>query len=273
MAQANNNLDILSNIKLSIQIHLNGLSFCVLEEESHTITYLNHLVFEKKQTPFKILDRLKEAFSNIDILKNKFSAVTIIYVNELSTLIPKPLFNEDNLADYLKFNSKILKSDFISYDEISINDSINVYIPYVNINNFIYDKFGAFTYKHFSSILIDTILNLEKNASKPKMYIHITKNHFEIIVIKNSKLEFYNTFDYVTKEDFIYYTLFTIEQLNLNPETIDVKLIGDIIKGDDLYNIAYKYIRFVSFGLRQDAFNVSELSISKHSDFILLNSF
>ena len=157
MALTNNNLDILSNVKLSIQINLNGLSFCVLEENSNTITYLNNLVFDRKLTPFELLDHLKEAFNNIEILQNKFSAVTIIYVNELSTLVPSPLFNEDNLADYLKFNSKILKSDFISYDEISINFSVNVYIPYVNINNYIYDKFGAFTYKHFSTILIDTI--------------------------------------------------------------------------------------------------------------------
>ena len=273
MALTNNNLDILSNVKLSIQINLNGLSFCVLEENTNTITYLNHLVFDRKLTPFELLDHLKEAFNSIEILQNTFSAVTIIYVNELSTLVPSPLFNEDNLADYLKFNSKILKSDFISYDEISINFSVNVYIPYVNINNYIYDKFGAFTYKHFSTVLIDAILNIEKNASNPKMYVHVSKTHFEVLVTIKGKLELYNTFDYVTKEDFIYYILFAIEQLNLNPETLEIVLLGDIKKDDDLYNITYKYIRFVSFGSRQDTFEYSQEAVANHSEFILLNSF
>jgi len=273
MAISNSSLDKISNNKLSIQINLNGLSFCVLEENINTISYINHLVFDKKLTPFELLDHLKEAFNSIEILQNKFNTVTIIYVNELSTLIPKPLFNEDNLADYLKFNSKILKSDFISHDEISINDSINVYIPYVNINNFIYDKFGTFTYKHFSTVLIDAVLNIEKNVSKPKLYAHVAKNHFEVIVTQKSKLEFYNTFDFVSKEDFIYYILFAIEQLKLNPETLEVVLLGDINKDDDLYNIAYKYIRFVSFGSRQDTFKFSHEPASNHSEFILLNSF
>lgn len=273
MAISNSNLDKLSNMKLSIQINLNGLSFCVLEENTNAISYINHLIFDKKQTPLELLDHLKEAFSSIEILQSKFNSVTVIYVNELSTLIPKPLFSQDHLADYLKFNSKILKSDFIGYDEISINDSVNVYIPYVNINNFIFEKFGAFTYKHFSTVLIDAILNIEKNVSKPKMYVHVAKNHFEVIVTQKGKLEFYNTFNYISKEDFIYYILFAIEQLKLNPETLEVLLLGDINKEDDLYNIVYKYIRYVSFGSRQDTFEHFEQRVSDHSEFILLNSF
>ena len=139
MVQTNNSLDIITNLRLSIQVSLNGLSFCVLEESAKTITHLKHFGFNKKLTPFELLDRVKEIFSTEEILKNAFNTVNVIYVNELSTLVPKPLFDEDSLADYLKFNSKILKSDFIAFDEISANDSVNVYVPYVNINNFIYD--------------------------------------------------------------------------------------------------------------------------------------
>ena len=273
MAPTNNNLNILSNLELSIQISLSGLSFCVLQEDTNTITYLKHIAFDKKQTPFELLDGLKLAFNDEEALQIEFNSVNIIYVNALSTLVPKPLFNEDSLADYLKFNSKILKSDFITFDEIQLNESVNVYVPYVNINNYIYEKFGAFTYKHFSTILIESILNIDKNAIKPKIHINISKNHFEIIVTELGTLKFYNTFDYTTKEDFIYYILFTAEQLKLNPETVDVNLYGDLETNSELYNIAYKYIRHVSFGMRQDKFNFNIDSISDHSDFVILNSF
>ena len=268
MAQTTNNLNKLTNLELSIQISLSGLSFCTLQRETNTISALKEIYFDKKLNPIALLDQLKHVFNTDDVLKNSFSRVFVIHDNELSTLVPKPLFNEDCLADYLKFNSKILKSDFITYDDITVNDSVNVYVPYININNFIYDKFGTFTFKHVSTILVEQVLWIEKHSNIPKIYVNVSK-------INNSKLVLYNTFDYSTKEDFIYYILFTAEQLELNPETLHLVFIGDIDSKDELYAMAYKYIRFVFLGSRDDnyKYNNAAQPSSNHSNFALIKSF
>ena len=272
MAQTNNTLNKLTNIELSIQISLSGLSFCILQRDTNTITDLKEIQFPKKLNPLEVLDALKQLFNTEKILQNTFTSITIIHDNELATLVPKPLFNEDCIADYLKFNSKILISDFIAYDEIVTNDSVNVYVPYVNINNFIYDQFGAFTFKHISTVLIEEILHLEKNASSPKVYVNISENHFETIVVNNAKLLLYNSFEYNTSEDFIYYLLFTTEQLNLNPETFHLVFIGAISKEDALYNMAYKYIRHISFGNRNDSYKYQVAPKTDYSNFTLIKS-
>ncbi|MFD2823440.1 DUF3822 family protein [Lacinutrix iliipiscaria] len=272
MATANNNLHILTNQELSIQISLNGLSFCILQSDINTITYLKHFPSPQKQTPFQLLDDLKLIFNSENELQKEFNTIQVIYINELSTLVPKPLFNENVLADYLKFNSKILKTDFIAYDEININDSVNVYVPYMNINNYLYEKFGAFDYKHYSTILIEEILQIEKHEQDAKMYVHVEKTHFEIIVINHGKLLLYNTFNYNTKEDFIYYILFTAEQLSLNPESLILVLLGDVIEGDEIYNVAYKYIRHIQFGKSNTNYTQNTKSL-EHSNFILKHSF
>ena len=273
MAITNKNSNKLTNLELSIQISLSGLSFCVLNRDSNTITFLKEIYFDKRLNPLEVLEVLKEQFSTQGELRNNFEKVCIIHDNDLSALVPSPLFNEDNLADYLKFNSKILKSDFITYDSIPVNDSVNVYVPYININNFIYDKFGTFTFKHVSTILIETILQIEKNAGTVKAYVNVSNSHFEIIVTENAKLLLYNTFQYNTKEDFIYYILFALEQLNLNPETLELVFIGNIEKDNSLYKIAYKYIRNISFGDRQDSYEYLTESKSKYSNFTLTKSF
>jgi hypothetical protein len=252
---------------------LSGLSFCILNKDSKTIVNLKELNFEKAFNPLELLDELKTLFDKEDVLSTHFNNVTIIHDNDLSTLVPKPLFDKNHLADYLKFNSKILKSDFIAHDPILENNSVNVYVPYININNYIYDKFGAFTFKHKSSVLIESILQIEKEAIDTKAYIHVGFNHFEIIVTEKGKLKLYNTFSYNSKEDFIYYILFTGEQLNLNPETLNLVLLGDITENDILYNIVYKYIRNVSFGNRNDGFKYASKPNSEHSNFSLLKSF
>ena len=111
---------------MSIQVSLSGLSFCVLNTDSNSIPFFKHYKFDKKGTPHNILDKLIHCFNTESVLQQSFKSVKIIYENELSSLVPKPLFNPDYLADYLKFNTKILKTDYITYDAILINDSINV---------------------------------------------------------------------------------------------------------------------------------------------------
>jgi hypothetical protein len=259
--------------ELSIQVSLSGLSFCILQKDTNTISFLKHVSFQKKQNPIELLDSLKHVFNTEEPLKSSFNAIYVTHVNELSTLVPKPFFNEDHLADYLKFNSKILKSDFITFDEIVTNDTVNIYVPYVNINNFIYDLFGSFTFKHFSTILIENILVIEKNSEETKVYANIDTDHFEIIIVKKGKLLIYNTFEYTTKEDFLYYLLFTTEQLQLNPETFQLVFLGDIDKNNELYTIAYQYVRNISFGNRYDSYNYHEKPKTNYSDFTLIKSF
>jgi len=269
--QKSNILTTNNNKALSIQINLSGLSFCILNQDERKIELLQDIPFGKKHTPFEVLEQLKSALDDNDSFNANFNAVTIIYQNELSNLVPKELFNENNCADYLKFNAKILKSDFISFDYLKTEDTVNVYVPLVNINNFIFERFGEFEYKHASTVFIDT--TLQNTNQTPSIHINVNANTFEILVTENSKILLYNTFEYTTKEDFIYYILFTVEQLKLDPETVKLLLSGHLLKDDALYNIAYKYIRHVDFVAPKYPFTFTDNLSMTHQNYIILNSF
>ena len=234
---------------LSIQFSLGGFSFCVLNKDTKKFSALYNYHFkETSYTPQKLIENITELFKTNSLLKNaKYDTVNITHTNNLSSLVPTPLFKEEQITSYLSYNNKTLKHDFFAYDEIKNHDMVNVYVPYVNVNNFFIDQFGGFEYKHFSTILIESLIDIYKYSLVPHMFVNVCTNHFEIIVISNKKLQLYNTFEYSTKEDFIYYILFVAEQLNLNPEQFELQLLGNIKKDDELYSIAYKYIRNVSF--------------------------
>ena len=265
--QTNNISD--SKYELSIQVNLSGLSFFVLNLETSKVAFLKSINFDKKQTPQSLLDQLIHSFNSIEDLQKQFSKVTVIHDNELATLVPKPLFDESNLVDYLKFNTKILKTDFIAFDNLQIADLAVVYVPLININNFVFERFGSFEYKHSATIVLNRVLTLEKHSKSLRVYINVEPSHFEIINVENNHLTFYNRFEYSTKEDFIYYLLFTAEQLQLNPEEFPVILMGAINDTDDIYQITYKYVRNVSL-LSKDSMLYSNGINSNH--FTLLNS-
>jgi len=272
--QTNSNIDKILNNTLSIQVSLSGLSFCILNTEANTLIYYSKTSFDKTLNPIEVLNQLKNHLSKTKILQQDFNDVRLIHENELATLVPKSLFDEDNLSDYLKFNSKILSNDYITYDDLSQGDIVNVYVPYVNINNFLYDTYGAFEFNHYSTLLLNVVFALHKNNRETTMYINITEQHFEIVVLGGSKLLFYNTFEYHTKEDFIYYILFTTEQLQLNPEEFLLILIGKVSKNDDLYNIAYTYIRNVSIHDNNTSYTLeTENNEEFIKNFVLQNSF
>ncbi|MBC7494929.1 MAG: DUF3822 family protein, partial [Flavobacterium sp.] len=174
-------------------------------------------------------------------------------------------------GSYLQYNTKVFETDFFAFDVMPKHQMNSVYIPYINMNNFFIDFYGSFNYQHASTILVSKLLDLKNNDDSKIMYVHVADAHFEIVIIQEQSLILYNSFDYKNPEDFIYFILFTAEQLHLNPDNFKLKLLGFINQSDELYQICYKYIRNVSFlEIDSSLNNLSELENRHH--FILLNS-
>jgi len=266
-----NNSD-LSYTKLSIQISLNGLSFCVLDAISNTIIKQESRSFSEELIPFQVLKNLKELLEKNEVTKMSFSDITIIHRNTLFSLVPKALFHEKELANYLKFNTKILANDHISFDEIANYDIVNVYVPFVNINNYIYELFGEFEYQHNGTVLIQSLLTNFDGGKEPICYVHILENQIDITVIENKKLMLYNSFTYTTKEDFIYYILFVIEQLKLDSESLSLKLFGAIEEGDSLYTLCHTYVRNVAVFIPSNLSSMTGIHDHKSIDFTTLSA-
>ncbi|MDI9309508.1 MAG: DUF3822 family protein [Limnohabitans sp.] len=232
--------------KLVLQISLTEVSFCIINTLSNKIDSKGNFELKKNATFKEIEEEIISLIKNTPILQSKFDDVLVFHNNNLNTFIPQVLFDENNLSNYLQYNVKVFDNDFITYDEISNYEMNNVYIPYVNLNNSLIDIYGDFNYKHIASVLVKKILDLNKNNDEPMVYAHIQKENFQLIVVKNQKLLLYNSFDYKTKEDFIYHLLFIAEQLQLNPETFQLKLFGSITRENEIFQVTYKYVRNVA---------------------------
>ncbi len=63
--------------KLSIQVSLNGLSFCVFDTISKTILSSENVVFAKELTPYEVLKRLKQLFTSQNVQNSQFSEVVV----------------------------------------------------------------------------------------------------------------------------------------------------------------------------------------------------
>lgn len=271
----NNSLNIADKNfkKLSIQVSLNGLSFCVADTVSQKLLLSDRVDFAFEKNPMEAKDELHKLFLKHDIENMQFDEVVTVHRNTLFGLVPKSLFNADNLYEYLKFNTKILANDILAYDEVENHDLVIVYVPYVNINNYIYDLFGEFHYMHNGTVLLQSLMNNQTQNQEITCFVHVSKDQLDITVLNQRKLMLYNSFKYDTKEDFAYYLLFVLEQLELDPKTAIVKLFGDIEEDDATFKLCYNYIQHISIFApsTQQLIKLGESS-SSSIDFTLINT-
>ena len=254
--------------KLSIQFSLDGFSFCTTNTHNEVLEFSSYTFSKTKNSPELVLEKLQDIFKKEKSLQYDFETVTVIHQNNLNTLVPNEYFKKDALKSYLKYSIKTIATDLITFDELDFMNSKNVYVPYVNINNFLFQNFGEFEYKHYSSVLLEKLFSIATNDIC--CYIHVSKSTFDIVIIKNSNLQFFNIFEYKTKEDFMYYVLFTLEQLDLSTEETLVSILGDMEEDSDLFRLMYTYIRNIDFLSSKNAVFNNQKEISKHSNFILI---
>jgi len=230
--------------KLSIQLSLNGFSFCISNSEDKIITTVSAFSATGNLTEQELKHKLVTAFDTKPELQAQFTRVLVIYTNDLYCFVPKTFYNEAHKELYFKYSIKTLATDFICADELSVAPIINIFIPYININNYLIERFSEFDFQHSSGLLVNYLLQKEVLETDPKIYLHFHSTHFDVIVTKGKELQLCNTYVNQSNEDVLYYLLFTMEQLELSPEIVEVILLNTTPK--ELYELLYTYIKNIS---------------------------
>lgn len=228
--------------KLSIQVRLNGLSFCLLDSQTREVTWFETIHFPKEYNPVKILGQIQLLYQKQEQLKQPVDEVVLLFSNQLYSLVPEKYFIPEEASSYLKFNTKILKTDIVAQDVLSQNQIVNVYIPYTNITNYFFDRYGEFEYRHAVSVLTEAALNRDA-GEEIHMYVNCQSPYFDLVAVKNNRLLLANTFHYQSPEDFIYYLLFTAEQANADPLEFRLFMLGEISEESEIYKMAYTYVK------------------------------
>ena len=257
--------------KLSIQVSLNGLSFCILDTIANSLALSHSLPFKREVSPFDLHREIKQSFRDEGVLDFSFSEVIAIHRNALFSLVPQPLFDEEQLPNYLKYNAKILGTDHLDYDVLEGLEMANVYVPFTNVNNFIFDLFGEFEFKHSGTVLLETLNKLPSSRQGSICYLHLAESQMDLAVFASKKLAFYNSFAISSAEDVLYYLLFSLEQLNLDPQSLKLRLLGEITEEDRIYEFCTEYFENVSLFVPPD----TTLPLSGQEegiDFTLINA-
>lgn len=241
---------------LSIQLSLDGFSFCVFDTQKNKFLGLQSFRFSDVDNESALCQVLDELISSISLLNVSYQKTSIMIESRRSTLIPEALFDEERQRELLGFNHKVMPEDIMKNDQLTIAGARNIWAFHPLLAEIIKKYFPTANISHHSSALIEGVLRQYKCKDK-HIFVHLRKNCFDIMVFQQEKLLFYNVFNFKTREDFVYYIIYVSEQLGLNPDSVQLTLSGEIMKVSSLQEIAFKYIRNIDFAQRSSAVDYS----------------
>lgn len=251
----------ISNLHLSIELSSSSLSYCIIDTQKYRCLLLSS---QKLET-----DNLLEIFSNDDYLSQNFKSKSISFVNFANTLVPFELYEKEDKENLFALNHEL-------NDEVLLEDNLREEI----INLHAVPKLFFQTIKNIlpgaalrsqSSILINNFTNL--NLKVETMFLYLKDSFVNIVVTKGKNLLFQNKFNYVTKEDLLFYVLFSIQELNFSNEDINTIVYGNVT--EDEFSILYDYIRNIKYGNKLKDISCSNEfnSIENHCYSILYRQF
>ena len=264
-----------SSYQLTLQIGMSDIHITVNDKLTNKFIALEKYALQQVYDFDGVTEQLDTILRESKLTDHKFQSVYCTIANHTSTLVPNQLYESDRKKMYLKFNASLEGDEFISVDEIKSIEAKNVFAIPLSIKAKLDGQYLNVNYHHISSTLIDVLVAQNKNQSGKKLIVHVQSDQFQVLLLDGKNFLFYNTFNYHSSEDFIYYLLFVCEQLQLNPEKIETILLGEIEKTSVAYPLIHKYIRHLKFGERTDNYDYSYQlqTLPKHFYFTLFNSY
>ncbi len=252
---------------------MSGFSFAVLNIPQKKYIALKSYDTNKCINYVDLAELIDKIVADEELLQQQFKSCSVSIGNQLNTLTPEALYDEIQARDILAFNQAILQTENESHDKLKSIKAYNTYILPEELNRCLSKHFPNCNWIHDSTVLIESLMRQYKHEKKPCVYLSIQQNYFEMILTEGAKLKFYNSFDYKSAADLIYFILFASEQLSLNPNVVEYKILGEIEKESEIYKLLYKYIRNLSFLERNPSYEYSFVldEISPHFFYKLLN--
>ncbi len=232
-------------LAMNIFINESQLIFSIVNEEHKCLQHVQSFNFFQFTNQSEFYSTIHDVLDKEDLFNLNYQKISVFTYSAYNTLIPSEVFDADKLRAYHQFNfDSNIQFDY-TYDLLEELEVVNIYGIQHELKKVFEHKFKNIRFFHNSTALIHYLNKL--SAHDEQVYVYVQPNLMQVMITQKQKLLLYNSFTYTTPEDFIYYLLYTYQQLKLNTETVPVYMLGEIVKESVLFELLFKYIRNIHF--------------------------
>jgi hypothetical protein len=238
----------------------------------HSKSVCNIILSEKKITKV-IFDQVKQRFVSLfaaefetsdpqekmDLIISAAESdlVNRWFISLSKTLIVPSVLYEDNIREKLLDNhQKLEQGDVIDAFPVKRIEAELVFA----YNRFFSDLMSKAGIKQFipvDALWLDALYLKFKETTGTQAHINVGDGFISLCIFKDGSLQLYNTYPAITPEEVLYYLMFVMEQLHINPKKDHYYFSGFVKKGDDTFSLLNKYIKNLDAEERPVQFNYS----------------
>ena len=244
----------LQHYNLLVQLGVRDIQIGVVDSTNNRVVFFEDYILTDLNSHDELLNVLKNIFESHELLTAGFwRSVLFSIKNNKMVQVPGPLFEEQAIADYLRFNAVIdPDKEEVLFCRNSSTDAVTVFAFQKELHAWILGMYKNSTVKfiHQSAALIEGTLHYAKSIKGSPLYIYVDRFKLHIISVTNNSLVYYNQFVIKQFSDYVKYIMLVMKGLRMDQSSSQVVLWGYIGKNSPHYQEFYKYIRNVVFGGR-----------------------
>ncbi len=198
-----------------------------------------------------------------------FEGETVIIMDSQSaTVVPDQLFNESDSRLILAKAADLDESEEVRHRYIRDRDLDIIFAIPTEIEDLKQKISGRVQILHTSECLLSLSDQVQASDHQRGFILaEVQKQSLEILVIQEDRVRLLNRYILKDPSDFIYHTLNTLKQLEMDREAIPVYLSGIIHQEHELFGLLGKYIRQVKI----TPYYLEELSRTQILRFMILS--
>ena len=249
-------LDINStnNYEISIQLGLDGFSFCLLDNLRNRYVMFRQYKLSGKAAGLPA--EIKYIAEQDEFLSRQYRRYRIVFSTEQSTIVPASLYDPAIKNEYFEMNHKLQDNYIVSNNRLTEPDAYLLFGVRKDIFDLACNLFPEASISHQAKPLISSSFRQARKNKDRYIRVHFNNGFFTLVIIKENELQFFNTFRVRNDSDILYYLMNTFNRFEVNNDQ-KVFLSGNIFKFDDLYNNLLRYIKTLKFAEPEGDFSMS----------------
>jgi hypothetical protein len=267
-------VNLASEYRLSIQVGLDGFSFCVLDTRRNKYLVFRHIPLIVGKPQF-LSKKLEPIFDQEVHLVAAYKSLIVTYSTNRAALIPKEFVISDYSTQIAALTNDISRSEDFHTDDLPGFKYQLVYGYPKELLSLLNRKYTEFKFLHKSVPLLSSAISQRNEESGNTLVINFEKKYIRMIALKGAQISLYNSFYFKNESDFLYYTLNICQSLHIDPVTDEI-LVGGYVADDSSYiRQLKKYLDNVHFLKPSSEFNYGNIfdKVQKHQFVTLFNSY
>ena len=227
---------------ISIQANQSGMTYCITDEAVNNYVLFRKHRFEHVYLTGDLIEKTAEILDQESIFDLPFQSVRFIGYTQQSTLVPEAYFDRRKMKDYLAFNCAGEMDPELFCNHLELPGIYNVFALPEELISLIARYFKKVEVTNQTTPFLRHITSRKNALEQDAVYVGLNAGFFDIAATGQGKLRIYNSFQFASEHDLLYYVIFVINQMKFDPLQVPLFLSGELSSRLTYYEILKQYV-------------------------------